>query len=181
MTSKEDSNKLLLFLYKELIIEKKDGIGPKNLVNEFDNWGPDRINFAYAYLRDNHYIKSISLPSNYNGVFDFWIQGLYPYAIKLVEDELENKKQEKLKEIFNQTPWENIKLIRKEENRAIFVDANIGTSNIIIGDTKINVCPGDLIERTYKGKKEVYVVVENGLEYEHDGIPNHYEIKVKKK
>ena len=182
MTSKEDYNKLLLFLYKELIAEKKDGVGPKNVVKEFEDWSPDRINAAYAYLRDNHYLKFISLPSNYNGVFDFWIQNLYPYAIKLVEDEVENKKQQKLKEIYNETPWENIKLIKKEENKAIFVDANISSELIIIGDTNIQVNTGDIIERNLEnGLIDKFVVLDKGLKCEHDGIPTHYEAKVKKR
>jgi hypothetical protein len=181
MTSKEDYNRLLLFLYKELITEKKDGVGPKSVVREFENWGPDRINAAYAYLRDNHYLKFISLPSNYNGVFDFWIQGLYPYAIMLVEEELENKKQEKLREIFNENPWENIKLIKKEENKAIFIDASIGHGLIIIGDTNLQVKAGDIIERSLNnGSRDKFIVVEKGLIYEHAGVPTHYEAKVRK-
>lgn len=181
MTSKEDYNKLLLFLYQELIKEKKDGISPKNVVQEFEDWSPERINNAYVYLRDNHYLKFISLPSNYNGVFDFWIQGLYPYAIKLVEDELENKKQEKLRGIFNEKPWEPIKLIKKDENKTIFLEACIGSDLIIIGDTNIPVNKGNVIERTLEVENpERFIVLDNGLKSEKDGVPSHYKVKVKK-
>jgi len=181
MTSKDDYNKLLLFIYKELITEKKDGVGPKNVVKEFHDWSPERINEAYSHLRDNHYLKCISLPSSYNGVFDFWIQSLYPYAIKLVEDELEHKKQLKLKEIFNETPWETIKFIKKEDNKAIFIDANIISETVIIGDTNLQVSPGDIIERNLQnGCMDKLIVLENGLIKEHNGIPTHYETKVRK-
>lgn len=181
MASKEDYNKLLLFLYEELIKEKKDGISPKNVVQEFVDWSPDRINSAYVYLRDNHYLKFISLPSNYNGVFDFWIQGLYPYAIKLVEDELENKKQEKLREIFSEKPWESIKLIKKDENKTLFLEAFIGQELIIIGDTNIGVNKGNIIERNLEdGVPERFIVLEKGITSEEEGIPSHYKVKVKK-
>ncbi|KYC48812.1 MAG: hypothetical protein AMQ74_01571 [Candidatus Methanofastidiosum methylothiophilum] len=181
MTSKEDYNKLLLFLYKELIEEKKDGISPKNVVQEFQDWTPDRINNSYVYLRDNHYLKFISLPSNYNGVFDFWIQGLYPYAIKLVEDELENKKQEKLREIFNEKPWEAIKLIKKDENKTLFLEAYIGKDLIIIGDTNLGINKGNVIERNLEdGTPERYTVLDKDLTNEKDGIPSHYKVKIKK-
>ena len=181
MTSKEDYNKLLLFLYKELIAEKKDGISPKNVVQEFEDWSPERINNSYVYLRDNHYLKFISLPSNYNGVFDFWIQGLYPYAIKLVEDELENKKQEKLREIFNENPWEPIKLIKKDENKTLFLEASIGKDIVFIADTTIAVNEGNLIERNLEdGTPERYIVLDKGLINEKDDIPSHYKVKVKK-
>ena len=133
------------------------------------------------YLRDNHYLKFISLPSNYNGVFDFWIQGLYPYAIKLVEDELENKKQEKLREIFNENPWEPIKLIKKDENKTLFLDGSIGKDVIYIADTNIVVNKENIIERNLEnGESERYIVLDKGLISEKDGIPSHYKVKVKK-
>jgi len=181
MVSKEDYNKLLLYLYKELIERKKDGIGPKNVVQEFEDWSPERINNAYVHLRDNHYLKFISLPSSYNGVFDFWIQGLYPYAIKLVEDELEKKKQERLREIFNEDSWEPIKLIKKDENKTLFLDASIGKDVIFIADTNIEVNEGNIIERSLEnGITERYIVLDKGLTKENDDIPSHYKVKVKK-
>ncbi|MCC7573949.1 MAG: hypothetical protein KO464_11330 [Candidatus Methanofastidiosum sp.] len=181
MASKEDYNNLLLFLYRELIKEKKDGIGPKNVVKEFVDWSPDRINEAYVHLRDNHFLKSISLPSNYNGVFDFWIQGLYPYAIKLVEDELEKKKQEKLRTILNENPWEPIKLIKKDENKTLFIEASIGKDVIFIADTTITVNKGNIIERNQEnGIAERFIVLSNDLKDDKDDLPSHYELKVKK-
>ncbi|KYC45014.1 MAG: hypothetical protein APG12_01463 [Candidatus Methanofastidiosum methylothiophilum] len=181
MNTKQDYNKLLLFLYKELVEEKKDGVSPKTVVQEFQDWAPERINEAYVYLRDNHFLRSISLPSSYNGVFDFWIQELYPYAIKLVEDELESKKQEKLRNMLNQYPWEPIKLIKKDENRALFLDASIGEDIIFIADTKIAIKEGNIIERSLgNGLVEKYLVLDKDLTSEKDGIPSHYKIKVRK-
>mgnify|MGYP000916668006 CR=1 FL=1 len=181
MNSKEDYNKLLLYIYRELINNKKDGIGPKNVVEEFKDWGPERINNAYVHLRDNHFLKSISLPSNYNGVFDFWIQGLYPYAIKLVEDELESKKQDDIKSIFKENPWEPIKLIKKDENKTLFLEASIGKDVIFIADTTIIVNKGNVIERNLEnGATERYIVLDKGLVKEKEGTPSHYRIKVKK-
>ena len=181
MTSKEDYNKLLLYLYKELVQEKKDGIGPKNVVQEFQDWGAERINDAYVYLRDNHFFKSISLPSSYNGVFDFWIQSLYPHAIKVVEDELESKKQEKLKSILNENPWGPIKLVKKDENKSLFLDASIGKDIILIADTTVVVNNGNIIEKNFEnGTIERYIVLDIDLTDEKDNVPGHYEVKVKK-
>jgi hypothetical protein len=181
MSSKEDYNKLLLYLYKELVQEKKDGIGPKNVVQEFQDWGAERINDAYVYLRDNHFFKSISLPSSYNGVFDFWIQSLYPHAIKLVEDELESKKQEKLKAKLNENPWGLVKLINKEENKTLFLDASIGKDIILIADTNVSVNNGNIIEKNLEnGTIERYIVLGTCLTDEKENMPSHYEVKVKK-
>lgn len=182
MTNKNDYNNLLLFLYKELVKGKKDGISPRDVVREFEDWTPERVNNAYAYLRDNHYIKSISLPSSYNGVFDFRIQSLYPYAIKIVEDELENKKQERLREIFSEKSWEAIKLIKKDENKTLFLDAYFKRSNLIlIGDTKIELNQGNIIERTLGDMPiERYIVLDKKLTKEDEEVPSHYEVKVKK-
>ncbi len=182
MANKDDYNNLLLFLYRELVKEKKDGISPKDVVQEFNNWTSERINNAYAHLRDNHYIKSISLPSSYNGVFDFRIQSLYPYAIKIVEDELENKKQERLREIFSETPWETIKLIKKDQNKTLFLEAYFKRSNLIlIGDTKIELNQGNIIEITLQDEAvQKYKILGIKLISEDEEVPSHYEVKVKK-
>jgi hypothetical protein len=181
MARNEDYNKLLLYLYKELVKEKKEGIGPKNVVQEFQDWSAERINDAYVYLRDNHFFKSISLPSSYKGIFDFWIQNLYPHAIKIVEDELESKKQEKLKSILNENPWEYIKLIKKDENKSLFLEASIGKDLILIADTNVVINNGNIIERNLENDKvERYIVLDKSLTDEKDNLPSHYELKVKK-
>jgi len=72
-------------------------------------------------------------------------------------------------------------LIKKDENKTLFLDASIGKDVIFIADTNIVVNKGNIIERNLEnGTPERYIVLDKGLTVQKEGIPSHYKVKVKK-
>lgn len=90
MTIQKDAGNLLIFLYDEYI--KKSSITKAKEIINNTKWEANRINRAIMYLRDEELVKVEFLIAYIDGVQDFWVEGLTPKGIKVIENKKEFKK-----------------------------------------------------------------------------------------
>ena len=78
-------------------------------------------------------------------------------------------------------PTERVKIIKQDQSVLDNVEALVQREKIFIEDGSLNIEEGDIIERTLPaGNKEEYLVIDRGFYKGMHGIPNHYQIKVRK-
>ena len=81
-----DAGELLLYFYDELINKGNSTIGTQDIINT-TKWESKRINNAYNYLKDLNIIKARGSIGNINGVLVFFVMGLYPEGINIIENQ----------------------------------------------------------------------------------------------
>ena len=87
----KDAKELLTFIYNQYT-DNKTQIKSTEVREFFSSWDADRINRAIDYLRDIDTLKIHLSIGNTDGVYNFFITGLTPYGIKLMENkEIANK------------------------------------------------------------------------------------------
>lgn len=78
-------------------------------------------------------------------------------------------------------PTERVKIIKQDQSVLENVEALVQREKIFIDDGSLNIEEGDIIERSLPaGNKEEYLVVDRGFYKGAHGIPDHYQIKVRK-
>ena len=83
--------------------------------------------------------------------------------------------------MFHGFPAEKVKIIKQDQSVIENVSALVEREKIFIDDGSLNIEEGDIIERSLpSGAKEEYVVEDRGFYRAAHGIPDHYQIKVKK-
>ncbi len=87
MGIQQDAGELLAFIYRKYA-EGCTSIGPIEVIQE-TQWHPGRINRAIAYLKDCGLLKIQPFLGNTNGVDNFYIHGLTPAGINIIENEPE--------------------------------------------------------------------------------------------
>ena len=90
MGIKEDSGKLLLFIYKEYT-NNNDWIDTQKIIGT-TKWNAGQINRVIDYLRDLGLIKIKLFIGNTNGAYNFGITGLTPAGLHMIEDKQEFKR-----------------------------------------------------------------------------------------
>ncbi len=83
MSIKEDAGKLLGYIYNEYI--KGNTIKAEDVLNE-TKWDGTRADIAVKYLRDVGAIKINLFLGNVNGLQNFFISGLTPIGIEMIEN-----------------------------------------------------------------------------------------------
>ena len=84
-------------------------------------------------------------------------------------------------DMFSGFPAENVRIIKQDNSVIENVKALVQREKIFIDDGSLNIEEGDVIERTLpSGNQEEYLVVDRGFYRGAHGIPDHYQIKVKK-
>ena len=82
----QDSGRLLVHTYKELVQGDKEGLSTQDIINE-TKWEPRRINNAFDYIKDLGLIKESMYIGNTKGVYNFTIFGLSPGGINVIDQE----------------------------------------------------------------------------------------------
>ena len=78
-------------------------------------------------------------------------------------------------------PTERVKIIKQDQSVLENVEALVQREKIFIDDGSLNIEEGDIIERTLPaGNKEEYLVIDRGFYKGIHGLPDHYQIKVRK-
>lgn len=83
MSVKEDAGNLLGYFYNAYI--KGNTIKAEDVLTE-TNWGGTRADIAIKYLRDIGVIKITLFLGSVNGLQNFYISGLTPTGIDIIED-----------------------------------------------------------------------------------------------
>jgi len=91
MTIQKDAGEILLYIYKNYT----EGISDCNnhKITEDTKWESHRINNAMDYLYDLNILKMKKTMGNTNGVYNFFIYGINPEGINMVEDQQEFKRR----------------------------------------------------------------------------------------
>jgi len=83
--------------------------------------------------------------------------------------------------LFHGLPAEKVRIIKQDESVIENVAALVQREKIFIDDGTLDIEEGDVIERTLpSGAREEYIVEDRGFYRGAHGIPDHYQIKVKK-
>ena len=86
-----------------------------------------------------------------------------------------------MRSILRSFPTEKVKLIKKDGGSFENIEALVQTEKIFIEDASISIEEEDIIERTLpNGDQERFVVIDRGFYKGIHGIPDHYQIKLKK-
>lgn len=84
--------------------------------------------------------------------------------------------------LFHGFPAEKVRIIKQDEHVIENIAALVQREKIFIDDGALDIEEGDVIERTLpSGAKEEYIVEDRGFYRGAHGIPDHYQIKVRKR
>jgi hypothetical protein len=85
MTVKKDAGELLKFMY-DRYTQGSLKIASQDVINETD-WEATRINNAIDFLKDIGALKIVLSVGNTGGVKNFFVHGLTPVGIDMIENE----------------------------------------------------------------------------------------------
>lgn len=94
MGVQKDAGELLLFFYDELIKHGKTSLKTQDVL-EATKWDKNRIIAAYTYLKQLNLLKSFLSRGEDSGLDitkNFYMQGLLPKAVNIVENEVKFEK-----------------------------------------------------------------------------------------